>query len=374
MRPPSQLISPPVDLVLHIGTGKTGTSSIQRFMHRNRERLAGAGVLYPRSPVRGRHLHLSVYAQSDEKLPTMASWRRLGLSSPAKFRKSFPRELAREIHESGLSRVLLSDEALYGAPDDALQRLRGLTDALAASLRVVVYLRRQDDHLVSRYQQVVKTGETRRLTEPTSRPGSPGSNESWASRQGPKTYDYFARLQKWKRMLEPDELVVRRFERESFVDGSLYQDFLEATRIDERAEDMDQVETANESLDAEAVEFLRIVNILREEHEEAAACAPANRRMVMRLAEACDGPTLTMPTPLLDEFMSRWEQSNQRVAREMLGDATGQLFAGPRKTSGTTAKQYLDPSRLDHYLTFLELPEQMHAPLRVLVEREARAD
>jgi hypothetical protein len=39
-----------LDLVLHIGSGKTGTSSIQGFLHRNRDRLATLGYLYPRTP------------------------------------------------------------------------------------------------------------------------------------------------------------------------------------------------------------------------------------------------------------------------------------------------------------------------------------
>ncbi|HET8961650.1 hypothetical protein [Nocardioides sp.] len=360
----------PVDLVLHIGMGKTGTTSVQRFMHRNRALLAEAGLLYPRSPVRSRHLRLSLYAQSDDKLPTMPSWRRLGLTSPEKFRRSFPRRLAREIGESGLSRVLLSDEALFGAPDAGLQRIRGLTDRIAASLRLVVYLRRQDDHLVSRYQQVVKTGETRRLAGPT--PAAGTADTGWADRQGANTYDYHARLRTWQLLLDPDELVVRRFEPGSFVDGSLYQDFLDAAGVDVCADDLEPVEIANESLDAESVEFLRILNLLRREHEELAALVPGNHPLVLRLAEVCDGPTLTMTSSLLDEFMDRWEESNRRVAREMLGDASGQLFARPRKTRNTTSEQFLDPARLDHFLALLELPEQMHAPLRALAEREAQ--
>jgi hypothetical protein len=71
--------------------------------------------------------------------------------------------------------------------------------------------------------------------------------------------------------------------------------------------------------------------------------------------------------------MSRWEEPSRRVAVEMLGDETGELFRAPRKTDNTTTEQYLDPERLDHFLTLLELPEQIHAPLRALVEREARS-
>jgi hypothetical protein len=70
--------------------------------------------------------------------------------------------------------------------------------------------------------------------------------------------------------------------------------------------------------------------------------------------------------------MEKWEKTNRAVARELLGDRTGQLFRAPRKTRNTTTEQRLDPARLDHYLVLLDLPEQLHEPLRRLAEREAK--
>ncbi len=70
-------------------------------------------------------------------------------------------------------------------------------------------------------------------------------------------------------LLEPTEFVVRRFERDSFVDGSLFQDFLDAVGIDVRADELQQVLNRNESLDAEAVEFLRLLNVYRVQNEGA---------------------------------------------------------------------------------------------------------
>jgi hypothetical protein len=357
--PTESPLSKPVDVVLHIGTGKTGTSSIQYFLDRNRSRLADLGHLYPQTPGRGRHTRLGLFIQPDDALADIPSWRRQRSSSPEAFRRAFRRKLFREIDESGLSRVLFSDEALYASSNKALRRLSRFMDRIADNVRLVVYLRRQDDHLVSRYQQVVKVGETRRLTERLQLDLS-------------DTYNYYVRLRKWQRLLEPTEFVVRRFERDSFVDGSLYQDFFDAAGIDARAHDLEQVESRNESLDAEATEFLRILNVLRTQDEEAAALVTVDRALTRRLSEFSEGPTLTLPERELDEFMAQWETSNRRLAREFLGDDTGRLFHSPRKTRDTTTVQYLDPARADHFLALLELPEQVHAPLRALAEREAR--
>jgi len=347
--------------VLHIGTGKTATSSIQLFLHRNRNRLADLGHLYPKTPGRTRHTRLGLFIRPDDDLEHMVSWRREPFSSPEAFRKAFRRRLFREINQSGLSRLLFSDEALYGCPNVALRRLSRFAGRIAGSVRLVVYLRRQDDHLVSRYQQVVKIGETRRLAERTQQLDLS------------QTYDYYARLRTWQRLLKPDEIVVRPFERDRFASGSLYQDFLDAAGIDARAEDLDQVRSMNESLDAESVEFLRILNVLRAENEAVASLVPVDRALVKRLAGASTGPTLTLPTPSLDEFMAHWEESNRGVARDLMKETDGLLFHTPRKTRNTTTEQFLDPARLDHYLTLLQLPEQAHGPLRTLVEREAEA-
>jgi hypothetical protein len=233
---------------------------------------------------------------------------------------------------------------------------------MARSLRLVVYLRRQDDHMVSRYQQGVKIGWVVRLDE-------------WVRQDDmSELYHYDTRLRMWERLLQPSDLVVRRFEPAGFVGGSLYQDFLDAAGIDARVGELAQVAApVNESLDAESVEFLRLLNLYRVENEAATAGLIDNRSLTRRLAEASTGPTLTLPAPLLDEFMARWEESNRRVARDILGDGSGRLFQLTRKTANTTTEQRLAPSRLDHFLELSEVPEHMHAPLRGLAEREARA-
>jgi hypothetical protein len=352
--PHTSPLSRPLDLALHIGSGKTGTSSIQAFLQQNRARLADLGVLYPRAPGARRHFRLSVLVRPAGQRDEIAPWDRKRFSSPAAFR----RRLLREIEESGLSRVLLSDEGLYGSPDEALRRLGQFTGRIAESLRLVVYLRRQDDHLVSRYQQVVKVGETRRLAD-------------WADRQGPRTYDYDERLRTWQRLVGPTQLVVRRFERSAFTEGSLHQDFLDAAGIEARADEFDPIEPVNESLDAESVELMRVINILREQDQQTSDLLPNNHVLVTRLAAASTGPTLTMPETFLDAFMARWEQSNQRVARDLLGEGSGELFRSPRKTRHTTTQQHLDPGRLEHFLDLLDLPEQTHGPLHAQAEREA---
>jgi hypothetical protein len=351
------------DIVLHIGMDKTGTTSIQSFLHQNRAELADLGLLYPRVSEPRRQFRLSFLLKSDEALESSPSWQhhRQRFASPRAFRRSFTRRLHREVDDSGLSRVLLSDEALFDGSNQMLSRLAELTGGLAASVRLVVYLRRQDEHLVSRYHQTVRfRNETRRLTERA------------AQVDLSRTYDYHARLRDWDRVMTPRSFVVRRFERGRFAGGSLAQDFLDAAGVDARADDLTGVPNRNETgLDAESVEFLRILNILRKQDPEKAAPALANRVHLRRLSEASVGPSLVLPPDVREEFMTRWQDSNRSVVGDFLHEDGGPLFEAPPRSDHTTSVQYLDPDRLDHFLTLLEIPETVHAPLRQVVAHEA---
>ena len=339
--------------------GKTGTSSIQSFLNRNRTGLTDAGILYPRTPGLGRHVRLGLSFQPDNRLDGLPAWRRLGCTDPQAFRTAFQRQLFKEIDEAGSSLVLLSDEGLYGLPDESLRNLGRFVRRIGRTARVVVYLRRQDDHLVSHYQQVVKKrGETRRLVD--------------RIRQADysKIHDYHARLRSWQRLAEPDVLTVRRFEPDLFAGGSLLEDFFESAALEAPIDGFKRVQPRNESLGAESVEFLRIVNLLRKQ-DPAAKVLPPGDVMVSQLRKLNDGPTLTAPKPLLDELMGRWEASNKAVAHEFIGDGEP-LFRTPRKTRNTTTEQRLEPARLEQFIALLELPDQVHAPLRALAKREAR--
>jgi hypothetical protein len=346
-------------VILHNGTGKAGTSTVQFFLRDNRAALAESGVLYPRTPGGGRHSQLGLSAKPDAEMRASPEWPRQRQSEPDELRRFVRRRLVAEIEESGLGRVLLSDEVIFGASLPTLRRLAHFCRRIGPSLRLVTYLRRQDDHLVSRYQEEVKVGGVARLDE-------------WASQDLSDFYDYHRRLTRHREIFAPDTLVVRRFEPSSFTDGSLLQDFLDAAGIGVRASALRPVENQNRSLSAEAVEFLRLVNLLRVEREGARVGQIDNRDLVARLAPERSGPTLTLPEEDLDRFMSRWEDSNQAVAREFLDDPSGRLFREPRKVAETITDQRLDPARLPHFLEVAEIQEAWRAPLRRLAEGQAR--
>lgn len=348
----------PVDTVLHIGTGKTGSTTLQNVLGRSRAALVGGGTLYPRAFGRTRHLGFGFFVLPDAQLVRSPEWIRAGNADkdPREFRRRVRRQLRREITPD-VHRLLISDEALYRRNEATVARVRKFAEARGGSTRVVVYLRRQDDHLASNYQQVVKGGGIARMAE-------------WAATEPLSMYDYHRHLARWRDHLGPATFVVRTFEPDRFLRGSLVADFLDAAGLEVEEDELARAERRNESLCAEAVEVLRVLNLHQVENHGARAGLIVNSGHIERLHQVA-GPVLTLPAAELDRFQARWEPSNQAVAREFLAAADGELFRSPRRDGSTTTEQVLDPARLDHYFEILEIPADEHPAIRAIADREA---
>lgn len=135
---------------------------------------------------------------------------------------------------------------------------------------------------------------------------------------------------------------------------------------------LESTEDRNESLDAESVEFLRLLNIHRIENEGIDPVRIDNRPIMERLAPLSRGPKLTLPPAVLEAFSVRWEESNRAVAQEFFPDDGCELFAPRRDSLRGSVEQRLDPDRLPHFLALAELPDELYVPLRQVAEREAR--
>lgn len=144
----------PPRLLLHIGMHKTGSTSLQRFFVRNRAVLGCLGVHYPRAfDANGKRLpkHNDLFhAISHEKDSGTAH----PLLGPSAERVEM---LARQIETKRIT--VVSAEGLSGespAFAKAFAPLRGRIE-----VRVICFIRRQDDWAKSFYKQMVQSREVR---------------------------------------------------------------------------------------------------------------------------------------------------------------------------------------------------------------------
>ncbi|MEM8790444.1 MAG: hypothetical protein AAGE80_02405 [Pseudomonadota bacterium] len=148
-------------IVLHIGTHKTGTTSIQRFAARHRKALLEAGLYYPCYSEIGRPAH---YAHLDVAKAIMGSPTRLGVDGLAEFAT----QVRAKSHNNAVT--LISSEPFWrGLPagsrpksrDDYWEMRRAFIEAVARvfppdETEILLVVRGQADFAESLFKEDVK--------------------------------------------------------------------------------------------------------------------------------------------------------------------------------------------------------------------------
>lgn len=191
-------------LYIHIGLPKTGTSAIQNYLVTNYDLLKDKhNLFYPKLGRAGDGSHHNIAwalsANPYKELLDDAKQRELLI------------ELRNEIDSSTCSSALLSSECF------AMHSNKAFKEIIASNyeLHIICYLRRQDDYIESSYSQIVKDvvrKETRSFTEYL--------NDSLSS------LSYFEMLQKWEGIAEKENIHIREYDKNSFLNGSIVDDFL----------------------------------------------------------------------------------------------------------------------------------------------------
>lgn len=159
---------PPIKLrrcVLHIGTEKTGTTSIQKFFRLNRDAFAKEGVCFPILRETHGASHFEFVARASDKICGTYIGQILGVNSLSdweKYKLRFERNL------TGNIRRTRNAETLVVSCEQLSSHLYDLTDILELKqvllqfvneITVVVYLRRQDRVARSLYSTKLYSGQ-----------------------------------------------------------------------------------------------------------------------------------------------------------------------------------------------------------------------
>jgi hypothetical protein len=318
---------------LHIGTAKTGTTSIQNFMATNRSGLQEQGIIYPRAAGRQSHPALAAYALKDG-----VSGKKLGRASrfleAPQFREELRSELDRELRDSDASIIVFSTEQFTSPqlPESAIERAHEFCASYASRTKIIVYLRDQIDFLVSLFGHNIKGGGTRPFPFPL------GANMIGIM-------DYAALLEPWRKTFGRENMIVRRFERADYVDGDLLSDF--GAQIPFDTSGFFRSEPRNEGLGARELAFLRAFNA-RVPRWIDGKKNPARRDLIDALVRFSDsGRRLTVPPEIAQAIVSQFEDSNRHVSEEYFGGKWQPLFPAPQLVSDADVNALLEPTLED---------------------------
>lgn len=312
-------------LYIHVGTQKTGTTAIQGFLTDNREILREKGYAYPIFPYyyprvsEERNAHFLVGRILDE------NGNRCKDIEQKNYREAM--DYIVKLFEE-VDYVVLSDEHIWQSTlrdypflwDD----LKKESEKAGFRIKIIVYLRRQDDYAASLWNQIIKTAIRKDRHTQT-------FDEFIAKPPRYIQLDYYKKLESIAAVLGKDNIVVRVFERERFYGGSVYADFLKSIGLELTDDFQIFYNEKNGGLTGNTHEIKRILNSLPE-----LADGEANNMLRNILLECADISAKEYPTMMYSEeqakeFLAKYSESNQRILKEYLHEEGTELFSAKIK-------------------------------------------
>lgn len=242
-------------LVFHIGLPKTGTTSIQHFLLQNAMTLPGRGVAYeqvpnPVIPPQDSQLEFGIcqFSRAGELVPwkpTIQAYGFTDIEAQKRFSEAYEANFLRYLKRRTEETYVISSEHV-GAWTQTPEQVLALDDWMRSifdEVRYVQYIRRQEDWLLSRYSQDLRTG-------------SPAHLEAFIKRNG--KHDFNVKADLWAETIGRDRYDLRLMERDAMVNGDLIEDFADAVGFDPSG--LERPKRENESLTPQAAFFLRRFN------------------------------------------------------------------------------------------------------------------
>ena len=201
-------------LYIHIGCHKTGTTSIQQTLSQNEKALETYGIRY----------YCSNYFTQDNKPPNLHSWlcfdRKKSLIPKGQNIRE-PEKLAQKLAGLGTDVIVSSENFSFVFQIAELERLQQALSKYFPHIKVICYIRRQDQHLVSHHQEGSKL---KRRSEYDLFGHSGRALPEYESRHT-LYLDYHQRLSMWADAFGDENMVIRVFEREKLKGGDVVKDF-----------------------------------------------------------------------------------------------------------------------------------------------------
>ena len=204
-------------LLIHIGTGKTGTSTIQNFLFANQKKLAAKfSIFYPEQGLsKIDHFGEEIHAHYP-----IVSW--LNNRETESLDK-----LIHSINSSACETAIISCENFYHhLQTESIAYLGSVFKDY--SVEIICYVRRQDQYMESAWKQQIKVGAMKMAFA------------DFLQRHTHEKYlnevhaNYYRMLKPWANVFGMDAIKVKVFDKSEWVEHDLIADFLNTCAIDEK--------------------------------------------------------------------------------------------------------------------------------------------
>lgn len=238
--------------ILHLGTEKTGSSSIQRFFHVNRDRLLEQGFYFMKETGLQNDRKLAVYSLLENEYDDFHAEHFINNKERKKaFEKKLEEDIKKELKSlpKNIHTVIFSSEHFHSRAKKPGNRLKikSFLDEFFSSYQLISYIRPQIDVSISHYSTRLKTKSFCEIDEHLT-----GCNPS------NKYYDYFSFLSGWSDAFPDEKFDVRIFNKAELYKGDVVADICHLIGIS--SDSLESVPQVNESVRPTGQEMLKIIN------------------------------------------------------------------------------------------------------------------
>ena len=316
-------------LILHIGTEKTGTTSIQNTLKANSELLKNKGILYPSCFKFSNHIEICVAFQNYDENSDLYSVICVGnkKENVENYRKKFLSKLENEIKTSDCETIVISNEHLHSRlrSNEEISELKSWCENNFSEITVCVYLRKQVDLAISHFSTSLKFGSVIKNPLPEN-----AINDHY--------YNYQKFIDLWKSFFS--NIVIAPFNRETLYESNVVKDFIH-NRLRIRFDKFKMMNESNHSLGIRSLAFLyhlnqklpRIVNNrLNSERMNLV-------RFLEEISPEIDKP-LSISFNLKNDFQRLFEQSNKYL--KDIEPSVAEFLEGQITSKGDNYEEFLN--------------------------------
>lgn len=304
-------------LYLHIGMPKTGTSSIQKFLSTNRSALGQYGYCYPK-------LSADYVCNNRNGYFMVGKRYKEDGTRDKKLEKQYLKDGMAQVDSyfEVFDNVILSEETVWRYFDPAFHYVFPYLKEHAAEhsyqIRIIIYLRRQDEFVTSLWKQHMK--QTKLTMYQPFEQELNGILEKEAA-----ILNYASRLDTIAAIFGRESLIVRRYEPKSWVNGSIIDDFLDCVGLKLTDAFTLLPQNMNPSLSENMAEIKRIIN------KDASFTQDENAYLGQFLRELSGDSSTRYPCSMLSmsetqELLDKFKDENERAAKEYIADGKPLFF------------------------------------------------
>ncbi|MBC8207165.1 MAG: hypothetical protein H8E68_08470 [Kiritimatiellaeota bacterium] len=294
-------------IILHVGTEKTGTTSIQSVLGASYGELLEKGILFPQSI--GAPSHINLTACALENQPTHPIRKLLKIEDPVEFinfKTNTLTNIKNEIQKTKPSQIIISDEHInvHLSCQETLLNFKRICEEIGSIKSVIIYLRRQDQFRLSLFSEAVKSGNLSSFDLENPLP---------VFNAVPYRFSYLEILNNLRSSFGKN-LTVRVYDRATFPEGNVCCDFLNQIDVSLQATGTTE-ENSNKTIDARVIKHLALISLLLKKTNKnwANKCRSA-------LLEKCEtlfkGPGVVMNTEIHENFLKQFETQNEIIRRD----------------------------------------------------------